>query len=46
MFRWWLTTLVALAAGATAMTPAYADPAADKMAIMQRFERWTAAFNV
>jgi uncharacterized protein (TIGR02246 family) len=45
MFRWWLTTLVAIAAGAAAMTPAYADPAADKTAIMQRFERWTAAFN-
>ena len=27
------------------MTSAYADPAADEAAIIQRFQRWTADFN-
>ncbi|WP_296350260.1 nuclear transport factor 2 family protein [Reyranella sp.] len=44
MSQRWLAVIVALAAvvGATA---AFADPAADRAAIIQRFERWTAAFN-
>ena len=45
MFRGWLKTIVAIAAGAAVAAPACADPAADRAAIIQRFERWTAAFN-
>jgi steroid delta-isomerase len=36
---------VATALVTAAMTSARADPGADKAAIMDRFERWTAAFN-
>lgn len=39
-----LTSIVAIAFAAAAMAPAHADPA-DEAAIMQRFQRWTAAFN-
>jgi uncharacterized protein (TIGR02246 family) len=40
-----LTTIFATAFVFAVTTSAYADPAADEAAIMQRFERWTAAFN-
>ena len=43
MFRLLLITIPVLAV-ATA-TPAFADSAADKVAIMQRLETWRAAFN-
>src|SRR5580704_3287705 len=40
-----LTTIFAFAFASASMTSAYAGPAADEAAIMQRFERWTADFN-
>ena len=45
MFQRWVAAIVALAAVVGATAPAFADPAADRAAIIQRFERWTAAFN-
>lgn len=45
MFQRWLAALVALAVVVGATVPALADPAADRAAILQRFELWTAAFN-
>src|SRR5260370_36116474 len=45
MFYRRLTTILAIAFASAAMTSAYADAAADEAAIMQRFQRWTAAFN-
>ena len=40
-----LITIFAIAFASASMTSAYADPAADEAAIMQRFQRWTADFN-
>jgi hypothetical protein len=40
-----LTPIFAIAFASASMTSAYADPAADEAAIMQRFQRWTADFN-
>jgi uncharacterized protein (TIGR02246 family) len=45
MFYRRLTAILAIAFASASMTPAYADPAADEAAIMQRFQRWTADFN-
>jgi uncharacterized protein (TIGR02246 family) len=45
MLRRWLTTIVAIASAALVAAPTHADPAADKAAIMQRFQHWTDAFN-
>jgi len=41
----WLAAIVALATVVGVTAPALADPAADRAAIVQRFERWTEAFN-
>jgi uncharacterized protein (TIGR02246 family) len=40
-----LAPFVAVALTATAAGPALADPDADKAAIVQRLQQWTAAFN-
>jgi uncharacterized protein (TIGR02246 family) len=45
LFRRWIRLAVVTALVTTAMTSARADPAADKAAIMDRLQRWTAAFN-
>jgi hypothetical protein len=45
MSYWRLTPIFAIAFASASMTSAYADPAADEAAIMQRFQRWTADFN-
>jgi len=44
MFHLWFTTFVAVAA-ALVTTSAHADSAADEVAINQRLQGWTAAFN-
>lgn len=41
----WLAAIAALAITVGVTAPAFADPAADRAAIIQRFERWTDAFN-
>jgi uncharacterized protein (TIGR02246 family) len=45
LFRRCLRLVVATVLATAAITSARADPAADKAAIMDRFQRWTAAFN-
>ncbi|WP_413991703.1 YybH family protein [Labrys okinawensis] len=40
-----LLGVILAAAAAMAQTSAFADPAADKAAIVERFQRWAAAFN-
>jgi len=45
MFYRRLATIFAITFASASMTSAYADPAADEAAIMQRFQHWTADFN-
>jgi uncharacterized protein (TIGR02246 family) len=44
-FRRRLTTIVTIASTVAATAVAHADSTADEAAIVQRFQRWTAAFN-